>query len=89
MDDNIKADGKEKIGSYLTKKLREDGYYNDLMIDMMNNQKNLEAINEYLTTVSKLKDVFSFLRENKDNWNLINDKLMFNSGHYIIIMKSY
>ena len=35
----------EKIESYLTKKLREDDYYNDyylneLMADMMNNQKN-------------------------------------------------
>ena len=75
---------KEKIESYLTKKLREDDYYNDyylndLMADMMNNQKNLEAINEYLATVSKLKEVFSFLRENKDNWNLVNDKIMFNS----------
>lgn len=75
---------KEKIESYLTKKLREDDYYNDyyineLMADMMNNQKNLAAINEYLATVSKLKDIFSFLRENKDNWNLENDKIMFNS----------
>ncbi len=53
---------KEKIESYLAKKLREDDYYNDndLMADMMNNQKNLAAINEYLATVSKLK-------ENKDN----------------------
>ena len=50
-----------------------------LMADMMNNQKNLAAINEYLATVSKLKDIFSFLRENKDNWNLENDKIMFNS----------
>lgn len=75
---------KEKIESYLTKKLREDDYYNDyyineLMADMMNNQKNLDAINEYLATVSKLKDIFTFLRENKDNWNLENDKIMFNS----------
>lgn len=75
---------KEKIESYLTKKLREDDYYNDyylneLMADMMNNQKNLDAINKYLATVSKLKDIFSFLRENKDNWNLENDKIMFNS----------
>ena len=75
---------KEKIESYLTKKLREDDYYNDyylneLMADMTNNQKNLEIINEYLATVSKLKDIFSFLRENKDNWNLENDKIMFNS----------
>ena len=75
---------KEKIESYLSKKLREDDYYNDyylneLMADMMNNQKNLDAINEYLATVSKLKDIFSFLRENKDNWNLENDKIMFNS----------
>lgn len=75
---------KEKIESYLAKKLREDDYYNDyylndLMADMMNNQKNLEAINEYLATVSKLKEVFSFLKENKDNWNLVNDKIMFNS----------
>lgn len=75
---------KEKIESYLTKRLREDDYYNDyylneLMADMMNNQKNLDAINEYLATVSKLKDIFSFLRENKDNWNLENDKIMFNS----------
>ena len=56
---------REKIESYLTKKLREDDYYNDyylneLMADMMNNQKNLDAINEYLATVSKLKDIFSF-----------------------------
>lgn len=75
---------KEKIESYLTKKLREDDYYNDyylneLMADMMNNQKNLDAINEYLATVSKLKDIFTFLRENKDNWSLENDKIMFNS----------
>ena len=75
---------KEKIESYLTKKLREDDYYNDyylneLMADMMNNQKNLDAINEYLATVSKLKGIFTFLRENKDNWNLVNDKIMFNS----------
>lgn len=75
---------KEKIESYLTKKLREDDYYNDyylneLMVDMMNNQKNLDAINEYLATISKLKDIFSFLRENKDNWNLENDKIMFSS----------
>lgn len=75
---------KEKIESYLTKKLREDDYYNDyylneLMADMMNNQKNLDAINEYLATVSKLKDIFTFLRENKDNWNLENDRIMFNS----------
>lgn len=75
---------KEKIESYLAKKLREDDYYNDyylndLMADMMNSQKNLEAINEYLTTVSKLKEVFNFLKENKDNWNLVNDKIMFNS----------
>lgn len=75
---------KEKIESYLTKKLREDDYYNDyyineLMADMMNNQKNLDAINKYLATVSKLKDIFTFLRENKDNWNLENDKIMFNS----------
>ena len=75
---------REKIESYLTKKLREDDYYNDyylneLMADMMNNQKNLDAINEYLATVSKLKDIFSFLRENKDNWNLENDKIMFSS----------
>lgn len=75
---------KEKIESYLTKKLREDDYYNDyyineLMADMMNNQKNLDAINEYLATVSKLKDIFTFLRENKDNWNLENDKIMFSS----------
>ena len=75
---------KEKIESYLSKKLREDDYYNDyylneLMTDMMNNQKNLDAINEYLATVSKLKDIFTFLKENKDNWNLENDKIMFNS----------
>lgn len=75
---------KEKIESYLTKKLREDDYYNDyyineLMADMMNNQKNLDAINEYLATVSKLKDIFTFLRENKDNWSLENDKIMFSS----------
>ncbi len=75
---------KEKIESYLTKKLREDDYYNDyyineLMADMMNNQKNLDAINEYLATVSKFKDIFTFLRENKDNWSLENDKIMFNS----------
>lgn len=75
---------REKIESYLSKKLREDDYYNDyylneLMADMMNNQKNLDAINEYLATVSKLKEIFSFLRENKDNWNLVNDKIMFNS----------
>lgn len=75
---------KEKIESYLTKKLREDDYYNDyylneLMADMMNNQKNLDAINKYLATVSKLKDIFTFLRENKDNWNLENDKIMFSS----------
>ena len=49
------------------------------MADMMNNQKNLDAINKYLATVSKLKDIFTFLRENKDNWNLENDKIMFNS----------
>ena len=75
---------KEKIESYLTKRLREDDQYNDyylneLMADMMNNQKNLDAINKYLATVSKLKDIFTFLRENKDNWNLENDKIMFNS----------
>lgn len=75
---------KEKIESYLSKKLREDDYYNDyylneLMADMMNNQKNLDAINKYLATVSKLKDIFTFLKENKDNWNLENDKIMFNS----------
>lgn len=75
---------KEKIESYLAKNLREDDYYNDyylndLMADMMNSQKNLDAINEYLATVSKLKDIFTFLRENKDNWNLENDKIMFNS----------
>lgn len=75
---------KEKIESYLTKKLREDDYYNDyyineLMADMMNNQKNLDAINKYLATVSKLKDIFTFLRENKDNWSLENDKIMFSS----------
>lgn len=83
-DEYQKLTSKEKIESYLSKKLREDDYYNDyylndLMADMMNNQKNLEAINEYLATLSKLKEIFSFLKENKDNWNLVNDKIMFNS----------
>lgn len=83
-DEYQRLTSKEKIESYLTKKLREDDYYNDyylneLMVDMMNNQKNLDAINKYLATVSKLKDIFTFLRENKDNWNLENDKIMFNS----------
>lgn len=83
-DEYQRLTSKEKIESYLTKKLREDDYYNDyylneLMADMMNNQKNLDAINKYLATVSKLKDIFTFLRENKDNWNLENDKIMFNS----------
>ena len=83
-DEYQSLSSREKIESYLSKKLREDDYYNDyylneLMVDMMNNQKNLDAINEYLATVSKLKDIFSFLRENKDNWNLENDKIMFNS----------
>ena len=83
-DEYQSLSSREKIESYLSKKLREDDYYNDyylneLMVDMMNNQKNLDAINKYLATVSKLKDIFSFLRENKDNWNLENDKIMFNS----------
>jgi|GEM_PF-6070174 len=83
-DEYLSLTSKEKIESYLAKKLRDDDYYsdyylNDLMADMMNNQKNLEAINEYLATVSKLKKIFGFLKENKDNWNLENDKMMFNS----------
>ena len=83
-DEYQSLSSREKIESYLSKKLREDDYYNDyylneLMVDMMNNQKNLDAINKYLATVSKLKDIFTFLRENKDNWNLENDKIMFSS----------
>lgn len=88
-----KAKGEEvktKLNEMVTDEYKEkratenglSGKYKDLFVDSIQFEKELEEVNSTIDNVNnylaKIEDVFNFLNENKDNWEVKNTRVEFN-----------
>lgn len=90
---DAKAKGEEvktKLNEMVTDEYKEkratdnglSGKYKDLFVDSIQFEKELEEVNLTIDNVNnylaKIEDVFNFLNENKDNWEVKNTRVEFN-----------
>lgn len=90
---DAKAKGEEvktKLNEMVTDEYKEkraadnglSGKYKDLFVDSIQFEKELEEVNSTIDNVNnylaKIEDVFNFLNENKDNWEVKNTRVEFN-----------
>lgn len=90
---DAKAKGEEvktKLNEMITDEYKEkratdnglSGKYKDLFVDSIQFEKELEEVNSTIDNVNnylaKIEDVFNFLNENKDNWEVKNTRVEFN-----------
>lgn len=91
---DVKQKGEEtktKLAEMVTKEYKEKradengltGKYKQLFIDSIKLEQELETVNATIDNVnnylSKVDDVFNFLKENKGNWEIKNNVIQFNS----------
>lgn len=90
---DAKAKGEEvktKLNEMITDEYKEkratenglSGKYKDLFVDSIQFEKELEEVNSTIDNVNnylaKIEDVFNFLNENKDKWEVKNTRVEFN-----------
>lgn len=90
---DAKAKGEEvktKLNEMVTDEYKEkratdnglSGKYKDLFVDSIQFEKELEEVNSTIDNVNnylaKIEDVFNFLNENKDKWEVKNTRVEFN-----------
>lgn len=90
---DAKAKGEEvktKLNEMVTDEYKEkrakdnglSGKYKELFVDSIQFEKELEEVNSTIDNVNnylaKIEDVFNFLNENKDNWEVKNTRVEFN-----------
>lgn len=90
---DAKAKGEEvktKLNEMVTDEYKEkratdnglSGKYKDLFVDSIQFEQELKEVNSTIDNVNnylaKIEDVFNFLNENKDKWEINNNKVEFN-----------